>query len=109
MHYRKRNYWPVIYFAGSLSGLVALVLAFLLVKAILDFDRIGDDSFLLFLMLGLGLLLAAGGCIGTFMKKWWGRGILTFFSVLYLLAFPLGTILGIFVLRGLAIHKNEFR
>jgi hypothetical protein len=34
---------------------------------------------------------------------------LTFVSVIYLLAFPLGTILGFFVLRGLAIHKNEFK
>ncbi len=109
MHYRQRSYWPVIYFAGTISGIIALGLSFLMVKAILNYDSIGGNPFLLFLVLGLGLLLSAGGCIGIFLKKWWGRGILTFFSVLYLLVFPIGTILGIFVLRGLVFHKNEFK
>jgi hypothetical protein len=109
MPYRQRNYWPVIYVAGSLSGLVALGLGFLFVKALLDIESIGGNPALLFLLLGLGFMIATLGCIGTFMKKWWGRGVLTFVSALYLLAFPIGTILGFFVLRGLAIHKNEFR
>ena len=46
---------------------------------------------------------------GLHFGEWWGRGILTFVSVLYLLVFPIGTILGFFVLRGLTIHKNEFK
>jgi hypothetical protein len=70
MPYRQRNYWPVIHFAAGLSGLVALGIAFLLVKAIIDIERISDNPDLLFLLLGMGLLIAAGGCIGTIMKKW---------------------------------------
>ena len=109
MPYRQQNYWPVLYVAAGFSGLVALGIAIFIVKALLDVESIGGNSGLLFLLLGMGFLIAAGGCIGTIMRKWWGRGILTFVSVLYLLAFPIGTILGFFVLRGLAIHKNEFR
>lgn len=109
MPYRQRNYWPVIHFAAGLSGLAALGIAILLIKAIIDVERIGGNPGLLFLLLGMGLVIAVGGCVGTIMKKWWGRGILTFVSIIYLLAFPIGTILGFFVLRGLAIHKNEFR
>lgn len=109
MPYPQRNYWPVIHFAAGLSGLAALGFAFFLVKAIMDAGRIGGNPALLFLLLGMGLVTAAGGCIGTILKKWWGRGILTFISVIYLIAFPIGTILGFFVLRGLSIHKNEFR
>jgi len=109
MAYQQRNYWPVIHFAAGLSGLVALGFAFLLVNAIMNIERIDGNPALPFLLFSMGLIIAAGGCIGTIMKKWWGRGILTFVSVIYLLAFPLGTILGFFVLRGLTIHRNEFR
>jgi hypothetical protein len=109
MPYRQKNYWPVLYVAAGFSGLVALGIAYFLVKALMDIEKIGGNPAILFLLLGMGFLIAAGGCIGTIMRKWWGRGILTFVSVLYLLVFPIGTILGFFVLRGLAIHKNEFR
>lgn len=109
MHYRQRNYWPLLHLAAALSGLVALGTAGLLVNAVLHADSIGGNPALLFVLLGLGLVLSAGGCIGVFMKRWWGRGILTFVAVLYLLAFPIGTILGFFVLKGLSVHKNEFR
>jgi hypothetical protein len=34
---------------------------------------------------------------------------MTFVSALYLIVFPIGTILGIYILKGLAQHKNDFR
>jgi hypothetical protein len=72
-------------------------------------DEVGGEPALLFTLLVGVFGISAAGCVGTFMKKWWGRGVLTFVSVLYLLAFPIGTVLGIFVLKGLSIHKSEFK
>ena len=111
--YRQKNYWPLLKFAAGLSGLLGACFAAFAVYIIYmvlmhSAGTIGEAIPLILLIVGLSGVFGAG-CIGIFTKRWWGRGIMTFVAVLYLFAFPVGTILSIFMLKALSNHKSEFR
>lgn len=107
--YCQKNYWPLLKFAAGLSGVVSICFVGLAISTLAQYDKTGSNGWVLVLFL-LGIAgISGAGCIGIFRRRWWGRGIMTFVSALYLIAFPIGTILGFYILKGLAQHKNEFR
>ena len=52
--------------------------------------------------------LLALGAVGTLLKKQWGRYLSYFFSVILLVAVPIGTFLGAFMLYHLTHNKDLF-
>ncbi|MGJ8642055.1 MAG: hypothetical protein ACSHX9_01495 [Luteolibacter sp.] len=107
--YRQKSYWPLLKFAAGLSGIVSISFISLAISALAQYEKTGSHGWELILLLLAIAGISGAGCIGIFLKRWWGRGIMTFVAALYLIAFPIGTLLGIFILRGLSKHKNEFR
>ena len=113
MSYRsyQQNYWPWLHFAAALTGMFALVFLVALICVIYKASKgeVGGNPWMPFGVLGSLLFIYGGACIGVYMRKWWGRGIMTFVAVPYLLMIPFGTILGFFVLRGLSVHRRDFK
>lgn len=111
----ERNFWPAINIGAFLSGLLALGAAGIFVMAVTGESPVklnrfqGDDQWLFFLVLALAFVITGAGCVGTFKKKWWGGVILGLQAATWLFMFPVGTVIGIFVLIGLKTHKEEFR
>jgi len=109
MRHRRKTYWPLLKFAAVLSGIFTIFfVAFAAYVITHNGEMQGESDLLLLLLVGLSVIFGAG-CIGIFTKRWWGRGIMTFVSILYLFAFPIGTILSIYLLKALAFHKHEFK
>ena len=52
--------------------------------------------------------LLALGAVGTLLKRQWGRYLSYFFSVFLLIAVPIGTFLGAFMLYHLTHNKDLF-
>jgi hypothetical protein len=52
--------------------------------------------------------LLAVGAVGTLLKKQWGRYLSYFFSIILLVAIPIGTLLGAFMLYHLTHSKDLF-
>ena len=102
---RIKYLWVVaaVYLFVGLSGIALFVASYTVGPE----SKTMSDWILSFIFLVISVLLILSG-IGLGVRKPWGRSLATFTSKLILLAFPFGTIFGLFALSTISSCDPEF-